>query len=178
MRFINAKAKEYDAYNTAKTAYDTKKSDYNTKLTAAEKVTDAQKTDIFKAWFPTKEDTDAVKAVPVRPSKPDLPAALPTNVYAVKKAGTATDQVAGFVQKTGTTSWSVPTSLDIDGASDGDVALAPGKSWGTVGWGMSNGKTAKADTTSSGNIAIGETFSRLDLQSSTAGTCQKHYMLV
>ena len=96
----------------------------------------------------------------------------------VKKAASATDQLAGFVQKTGTTSWSVPTSLDIDGASDGDVALAPGKSWGTVGWGMSNGKTAKADTTSSSSNSIGETFSRLDLQSSTAGTCQKHYMLV
>ena len=84
MRLISAKRDEYEAFNTAKTAYDTKKTDYNTKLTAAEKVTDAQKTDIFKAWFPTKEDTDAVKAVPMRPSPPSLPAAFPSTIrYAV-----------------------------------------------------------------------------------------------
>lgn len=75
MKALAEKRDEYATYETTKAAYDTKKSDYDTKLAAAEKVTDAQKKDIFKAWFPTKEDTDAVKAVPVRPSKPTQPAA-------------------------------------------------------------------------------------------------------
>ena len=157
LKFISAKRAEYDAFNTAKTAYETKRTDYNTKLTAAEKITDAQKTDIFKAWFPTKEDTDAVKAVPTRPMKPELPSALPTDVeFAVKKAGTASDQVAGLVQKgAGDTAWEKVINLEVAGASDGDVVFAAGKSWGTNGHGMSDGKTGKANTKSGVNVASG-----------------------
>ena len=97
LHFIHAKKLEYEAFNLAKTAYETKKNDYNNKLTAAEKVTDAQKKDIFKAWYPTKEDTDALKAVPVRPSKPDVPAPLPAGTkYAVKYETTPASQLEGL----------------------------------------------------------------------------------
>ena len=75
LEWIAAKNAEYKAFTTEKTAYDTKRADYDKKLEAAEKVTDAQAKDIFKLWFPTKEDTDAIKAVPVRPSKPTAPTA-------------------------------------------------------------------------------------------------------
>jgi hypothetical protein len=178
LHFIGAKKAEYDAFNTAKTAYDTKKSDYNTKLTAAEKITDAQKTDIFKAWFPTKEDTDAVKAVPTRPSKPALPTALPTGTrYAVKKAAAAGDQTEGtYVKDAETGAWKALSNLEVDGATSGDLVFSAGKSWGTIGWGNSNGKTTAADTTSGSNTGIGITMSRQDY--TTVANCRKHYMVV
>ena len=67
--------------------------------------------------------------------------------------------------------------IDVAGASDGDVVLAPGKSWGTLGWGMSDTKTAKADTKQGVNTAIGMTFAREDVQPN-AGKCETHFMLV
>ena len=178
LHFIGAKKAEYDAFNTAKAAYDTKKSDYNTKLTAAEKITEAQKTDIFKAWFPTKEDTDAIKAVPTRPMKPELPAALPAGTrFAVKKAAAAGDQAEGVYIRDGSkNSWDLLSNLEVDGASDGDLVFAAGKSWGTYGWGTSSGKTTKADYTSGSNTGIGITIARQDF--TTPANCRKHYMVV
>ena len=95
LEWIAAKNAEYKAFNTEKAAYDTKRADYDKKLEAAEKVTDAQAKDIFKLWFPTKEDTDAIKAVPVRPSKPTAPAAY-QGPPVVAKETTATNQKVGF----------------------------------------------------------------------------------
>jgi hypothetical protein len=83
---IAAKNAEYAAYSTAKAAYDTKRSDYDTKLAAAQVILDAQKKDIFKAWFPTEADKTALAAVPKSPigEKPALPAAYtgPVAVFA------------------------------------------------------------------------------------------------
>ena len=60
------------------------------------------------------------------------------------------------------------------GASSGDLALSAGKSWGTYGYGNSNGKTTAADTVSGSNIAQGVTFSKYELGKST---CVPHYMI-
>ena len=169
---------DYEAFNTAKAAYETKKTDYNTKLAAAEKVTEAQKKDIFKAWFPSKEDSDSIKALPVRPTKPNLPAPLPAGTkFVVKEASTAATQTEGLYVPTGSsTSWVSVSELQVDGASDGDLVFAAGKSWGTLGYGNSNGKTTKADYVSGSNTGIGETWSRQDL--TTPANCVDHYMLV
>ena len=95
---IAAKKAEYAAYTAAKAAYDTKRTDYDTKLDAAQVILDAQKKDIFKAWFPTEADKTALAAVPKRPigEKPALPAAF-TGPVAVAKATPATDQVPGLL---------------------------------------------------------------------------------
>ena len=95
---IAAKKAEYAAYNTAKAAYDTKRTDYDTKLDAAQVIIDAQKKDIFKAWFPTEADKTALAAVPKRPigDKPALPAAY-TGPVAVLKDATAANQVVGLI---------------------------------------------------------------------------------
>ena len=61
-------------------------------------IIDAQKKDIFKAWFPTEADKTALAAVPKRPigDKPALPAAY-TGPVAVLKDGTPANQVVGLI---------------------------------------------------------------------------------
>jgi len=61
-------------------------------------ILDAQKKDIFKAWFPSEADKTALAAVPKRPigDKPALPAAY-TGPVAVAKAATAGDQAVGLL---------------------------------------------------------------------------------
>lgn len=179
LKALAAKRDENAAYETAKSAYDTKKSDYDTKLAAAEKVTDAQKKDIFKAWFPTKEDTDAVKAVPTRPSKPSQPAAtmLPQGV---KPESTASNTVYGMsalenvkgVANKGFGAWASWSNLEVAGATAGDKPLTAGKSWGTTGYGASN---EAEPTAAGGNTAIGVTFTTKDFAATPA--CIKHYMV-
>lgn len=95
---IAAKKAEYAAYSTRLAAYDTKRQDYDTKLDAAQVILDAQKKDIFKAWFPTEADKTALAAVPKRPigDKPELPAAF-TGPVAVAKDATAANQVVGLL---------------------------------------------------------------------------------
>ena len=95
---IAAKKAEYAAYSTAKAAYDTKRVDYDTKLDAAQVILDAQKKDIFKAWFPSEADKKAIADVPKSPikEKPALPSAY-SGPVAVFNHGTATDQAPGLI---------------------------------------------------------------------------------
>ena len=182
LKALAAKRDENTAYETAKSAYDTKKTDYNTKLAAAEKVTDAQKKDIFKAWFPTKEDTDAVKAVPTRPMKPTQPAAtmLPQGV---KPEATPSNTVYGMslLENVGGTAnkgfgaWATWSNRGVAGATAGDKPLTAGKSWGTLGYGMSNEADPAAAGDAGSNNAIGVTFTTKDFAATPA--CIKHYMV-
>jgi hypothetical protein len=61
-------------------------------------IIDAQKKDIFKAWFPSEADKTALAAVPKRPigDKPSLPAAF-TGPVAVAKDATAANQAPGLL---------------------------------------------------------------------------------
>lgn len=89
---IKARNDEVKLWETAKAAFDTKKTDYDTKLAAAEKIIDAEKADIFKAWFPAEADKTTKSAVPERPSTPTAPPAWAyAPGYAVKAETTATN---------------------------------------------------------------------------------------
>jgi len=61
-------------------------------------ILDAQKKDIFKAWFPSEADKTAIAAVPKRPigDKPSLPSAY-TGPVAVAKDATAGNQAVGLL---------------------------------------------------------------------------------